>query len=88
MHSQLFLIWLNLQISHVQEDKLRRNLLLQHWNLWRNSVDVLGLIVEKKEEILDEEIEKLIAERQAAERTKISQEQMRSEDCFWKRESN
>ena len=32
--------------------------------------DVLGLIVEKKEEILDEEIEALIAERQAARKAK------------------
>lgn len=32
--------------------------------------DVLGLIVEKKEEILDEEIEALIAERQAARKEK------------------
>ena len=28
--------------------------------------DILGIIVEKEEEILDEDIEKLIAERQAA----------------------
>ena len=32
--------------------------------------DVLGLILDKKEEILDEEIEKLIAERQAARKAK------------------
>ncbi|MBD5531656.1 MAG: cysteine--tRNA ligase [Lachnospiraceae bacterium] len=32
--------------------------------------DVLGLIVEKKEEILDEDIERLIAERQAARKEK------------------
>ena len=32
--------------------------------------DVLGLVVEKKEEILDEEIEALIAERQAARKEK------------------
>ena len=32
--------------------------------------DVLGLIVEKKEEILDDEIEKLIEERQAARKAK------------------
>ena len=32
--------------------------------------DVLGLILDKKEEILDEEIENLIAERQAARKTK------------------
>ena len=32
--------------------------------------DVLGLTLEKKEEILDEEIENLIAERQAARKEK------------------
>ena len=32
--------------------------------------DVLGLIVDKKEELLDEEIEKLIEERQAARKAK------------------
>lgn len=32
--------------------------------------DVLGLIVDKKEDILDEEIEKLIEERQAARKAK------------------
>ena len=32
--------------------------------------DVLGLIVEKKEEILAEDIEKLIEERQAARKSK------------------
>ena len=32
--------------------------------------DVLGLILDKKEEILDEEIENLIAERQAARKSK------------------
>ena len=32
--------------------------------------DVLGLIVDKKEEVLDEEIEKLIEERQAARKAK------------------
>ena len=32
--------------------------------------DVLGLIVEKKEEILDREIEDMIAERQAARKAK------------------
>ena len=32
--------------------------------------DVLGLVVERKEEMLDEEIEKMIAERQAARKAK------------------
>ena len=32
--------------------------------------DILGLIVEKKEEVLDEDIEKLIADRQAARKAK------------------
>jgi cysteinyl-tRNA synthetase len=32
--------------------------------------DVLGLILEKKEEVLDSDIEKLIAERQAARKAK------------------
>ena len=45
--------------------------------------DVLGLTLEKKEEILDEEIENLIAERQLPERLKILQELTRSEVCSW-----
>ena len=45
--------------------------------------DVLGLTLEKKEEILDEEIENLIAERQRPERLKILQELTRSEVCSW-----
>ena len=32
--------------------------------------DILGLIVERKAEVLDEEIERLIAERQAARKAK------------------
>ena len=32
--------------------------------------DILGLIVNKKEEVLDEEVEKLIEERQAARKAK------------------
>ena len=37
-------------------------------NFW--SLDILGLVFETKEEILDEEIEKLIEERQAARKAK------------------
>ena len=36
----------------------------------RTLTDVLGLIVDKEEELLDEEIEKLIEERQAARKAK------------------
>ncbi len=43
---------------------------------------------EKKEEILDKEIEDLIAERQEARKAKNLQEQMRSEMSFWLRESS
>ena len=32
--------------------------------------DVLGLLVDKEEEVLDEDVEKLIAERQAARKEK------------------
>lgn len=39
-------------------------------NTLKQLCDVLGLIVEKKEEILDKEIEELIAERQAARKAK------------------
>ena len=42
--------------------------------------DVLGLILDKKEELLDADIEKLIEEQ------KILQEPMRSVTSFWKRE--
>ena len=41
--------------------------------------DVLGLLVDKEEEMLDEDVEKLIAERQAARKEKNSNGQMRSE---------
>jgi cysteinyl-tRNA synthetase len=47
--------------------------------------DVLGLILDKKEELLDADIEKLIEERQQ-EKQKILQEPMRSVTSFWKRE--
>ena len=45
--------------------------------------DVLGLILDKKEELLDADIEKLIEERQ---KQKILQEPMQSVTSFWKRE--
>ncbi len=44
----------------------------------RTLTDVLGLIVEKEEEMLDEEIEKPIEERQAARKAKDFSGQMRS----------
>ena len=47
--------------------------------------DVLGLILDKKEELLDADIEKLIEERQQ-EKQKILQEPMQSVTSFWKRE--
>ena len=37
--------------------------------------DILGLVFETKEEILDEEIEKLIEERQVARKRETSREQ-------------
>ena len=40
------------------------------FHLLVNLTGVLGLIVDKKEEILDEDIEKLIEERQAARKAK------------------
>ena len=39
-------------------------------NLIEHLCDVLGLITQKKEEVLDEEVEKLIAARQQARREK------------------
>ena len=45
--------------------------------------DVLGLIVLKKEEVLDEDIEALIEERQAARKAKISLTRTRSARSFW-----
>ena len=51
-----------------------------HYN-GKTLCDVLGLNVEKKEEILDEEIENLIAGTSGSKKEQeISQEQMRSED--------
>ena len=50
--------------------------------------DVLGLKAVKTEEILDKEIEDLIAERQEARKAKNFEEQMRSEMSFWLRESS
>ena len=41
--------------------------------------DVLGIIVDRDEEMLDEEIEALIEERQTARKNRILQEQTRSE---------
>ena len=49
--------------------------------------DVLGLIVEKKEEMLDEEVESLIAERQAARESKNFQRETRSVMSFLRKES-
>lgn len=48
--------------------------------------DVLGLILDKKEELLDADIEKLIEERQAARKAKDFEEPMQSVTSFWKRE--
>ena len=45
-------------------------LYLSWLNILVKLCDVLGLTVEKKEEILDKEIEDLIAERQAARKAK------------------
>ena len=47
--------------------------------------DVLGLIVEKEEELLAEDIEKLIEERQAARKERILNVQMRFVTSCWKR---
>ena len=49
--------------------------------------DILGLIVDKKEEILDADIEALIEERQAARKARILPEQMKSAISFWNRAS-
>ena len=46
--------------------------------------DVCGLIVEKKEELLDADVEALIEERQAARKAKkTSRAQMKSDSSFW-----
>ncbi|MDE7238824.1 MAG: class I tRNA ligase family protein, partial [Lachnospiraceae bacterium] len=47
-----------------------RGCLQAFYEMLSKLTDVLGLIVEKKEEILDEDIERLIAERQAARKEK------------------
>ena len=55
--------------SHVSGDS-SKGCLQAFYEMLSKLTDVLGLIVEKKEEILDEDIERLIAERQAARKEK------------------
>jgi cysteinyl-tRNA synthetase len=55
--------------SHV-DGSSSKELLQALYDMLYKLTDVLGLIVEKKEEILDEDIERLIAERQAARKEK------------------
>lgn len=55
--------------SHV-DGSSSKELLQALYDVLYKLTDVLGLIVEKKEEILDEDIERLIAERQAARKEK------------------
>lgn len=55
--------------SHVSSASSKR-FLQELYDILYRLTDVLGLIVEKKEEILDEEIEQLIAARQAARKEK------------------
>ena len=55
--------------TNVQEDSSKEFATDIHCELMTKLCDVLGLILEKKEEILDEEIENLIAERQAARKS-------------------
>lgn len=55
--------------SHVDGGS-SKDLLQALYDVLYKLTDVLGLIVEKKEEILDEDIERLIAERQAARKEK------------------
>ena len=65
MPFQLYLSWLRLANSNVNEDGTKafvQSLLDELLELG----DILGLVFETKEEILDEEIEKLIEERQVA----------------------
>ena len=45
--------------------------------------DVLGIITEKKEEVLDSDIEDMIAARQQARRIRTLRWQMRSAENFW-----
>ena len=45
--------------------------------------DVLGIITERKTEVLDSEIEEMIAARQQARKTETLLLQMRSEENFW-----
>ena len=54
----------------IQTKHLSKEFLEQLKGLIVKLADVLGLIVEKKEEMLDEEVESLIAERQAARESK------------------
>ncbi len=65
MPFQLYLSWFRLANSNVNEDGTKafvQSLLDELLELG----DILGLVFETKEEILDEEIEKLIEERQVA----------------------
>ena len=48
--------------------------------------DILGLKTDKKEEMLDEDIEALIAERQQARKDKNLQELMKFEMSYYQRE--
>lgn len=50
-----------------------------------NLAEVLGIILEQKEEILDEEIEKLIAERQAARKEKNFARADEIRDILWEK---
>ncbi len=68
MHWQQFLNWLNLQIQMYQRKAAQ--LLQKEFLKFVKLCDVLGLAAVKTEEILDKEIEDLIAERQEARKSK------------------
>ena len=69
MQSQQYLTLLNLQ-TVIQTVRALAEYLGKLFDLLVKLTDVLGLLVDKKEDILDEDIEKLIEERQAARKAK------------------
>ena len=69
MQSQQYLTLLNLQ-TVIQTVRAPAEYLGKLFDRLVKLTDVLGLLVDKKEDILDEDIEKLIEERQAARKAK------------------
>ena len=67
--------------SKLNSERLQCRLCKKVLKVLEDLCSVLGIETTKEEEILDEEIEKLIEERQRQERTKILQEQTRQTEA-------